>query len=373
MIKKITLVFCCTFLLSFTNSFGQIFSNKEVGKKNQAAIDSLKASEYPYVLPIWGKQATAAGFSLPYSAGLGINYLWQESSITISNLEVGFNNGPMYNIDDIVRFDDAISTASIINFRPDIWLFPFLNVYGIFTTFQSSTQVDFGIWVPDSTTFTEVTSASTTANFNGNSLGFGLTPTIGVGGGWLALDMNFTWSDIDALDQPAFGFVFAPRFGKTFRWFKNPERNVNFWVGGFRLRLDTRTSGSLPLNELVNFDEAGQKIEEGQQGIADASMRLEDWWSGLSDPEQVLKEPIYNRAREALNRANQVLTDAEGAVSSAENSTVQYSLDKQQTALWNLIVGAQYQHNKHWMIRSEVGFLGTRTQVLVGLQYRFGL
>jgi hypothetical protein len=54
----------------------QVYSNKVVGKKQADEIETIKASEYPYALPILGAKATARGFNLPYSAGLGINYLW---------------------------------------------------------------------------------------------------------------------------------------------------------------------------------------------------------------------------------------------------------------------------------------------------------
>jgi hypothetical protein len=119
------------FTLSLQNSFGQVFTNKEVGKKNQALSDSLKTAEYPYSLPIWGDKATKAGYSLPYSAGLSVQYFGSESSLIIDNLLVGFNNGPMYDLDGLVRFDEAIARAQAVTVRPDIWLFPFLNVYGI--------------------------------------------------------------------------------------------------------------------------------------------------------------------------------------------------------------------------------------------------
>lgn len=77
--------------------------------------------------------------------------------------------------------------------RPDIWLLPFLNVYGILGSSKSATSVGFGIWVPDSSiNWKEIFSYNTKANFNAKSIGFGLTPTIGVGGGWMALDMNST-------------------------------------------------------------------------------------------------------------------------------------------------------------------------------------
>ena len=94
-------------------------------------IDSLKNTEYPYALPIWGAKAAKMGFNLPYSAGIGVNYLWQESDLVLNDLMVGFNNGPMYDLDEIVRFNNAKAAASAVNIRPDIWLFPFLNVYAI--------------------------------------------------------------------------------------------------------------------------------------------------------------------------------------------------------------------------------------------------
>src|SRR5688572_14738228 len=119
-----SLVIYCLILTSLSVQ-AQVFSNKVVGKKNATAIDSLKKSEYPYVLPIWGAKATKAGFSLPYSAGLSMQYIWQKSDLVIENLAVGFNNGPLHDLSEIIRFDNATSEMTGINIRPDIWVFPF--------------------------------------------------------------------------------------------------------------------------------------------------------------------------------------------------------------------------------------------------------
>ena len=106
-------------------TFSQVYTNKEVGKKNEALIDSLKTEKYPYILPIWGQKVTEKGFSLPYSAGVSVNYFQQESALIIDNLFVGFNNGPMYDLDEIIRFDDATAGAGVLSLRPDFWLFLF--------------------------------------------------------------------------------------------------------------------------------------------------------------------------------------------------------------------------------------------------------
>jgi hypothetical protein len=128
---KNILTLLLVFSLFVSQTFGQVYTNKVVGAKNETLKDSLEAAEYPYALPILGAQVAKRGYDLPYSAGIGVNYFWQKSDIIIENLYVGFNNGPMYDLDEIVRMNNAISTSSAINLRPDIWILPFLNVYGL--------------------------------------------------------------------------------------------------------------------------------------------------------------------------------------------------------------------------------------------------
>ncbi len=353
----------------------QVYSNKETGKKNAELIDSLKVSQYPYILPIWGEKATKRGFSLPYSAGFSTQYIWQESDLVIENLKIGFNYGEMVDLGEVIRFNSAVSEAMGLNVRPDVWILPFLNVYGIFAKAQPSTSVDFGVYVPDSTgTWNEVITMSSNANFDATTFGFGITPTLGVGGGWMALDMNFAWNDIDELDKPAFSFVFGPRFGKSFK-FKKPESNMSLWVGGFRLKLNSGTEGSLQFNELFDVSGLQTKIDNGIQTVANAQVQVDTWWSNLTPPQQ--NNPVniakYEAANRALERAGQFLYGMDQALNDDQYATVQYSLDKRPKDMWNFIVGSQYQYNKHWMVRLELGFLGTRTQVIGGLQYRFGL
>jgi hypothetical protein len=372
--RKLTMLFC---LSAFScMAFAQVYTNKEMGKKNADLIDSLKRTEYPYSLPIWGKKVTKKGYNLPYSAGLGINYVWQKSDLIINNISIGFNNGPMHNVDEVIRFNEAISEAGVTNIRPDIWLLPFLNVYGIIAKSQPSTTVGFGIWVPDSSNnWSEIMSYRTKANFTAQSVGFGLTPTIGVGGGWIALDMNFTWTDVSALNEPAFAFIFGPRIGKTFK-FKKPEQNIAFWVGGFRVQFANATNGSVSLSEVIpDAGNLGSKIDAGLKKVGDAQTQVNSWWNSLTPPQQnnPVNKAKYETANKALTAAGNVLTAADGAISTISTSTVQYSLDKAVKDPWNFIVGSQFQLSKHWMLRGEFGFLGSRTQFLGGLQYRFGL
>jgi hypothetical protein len=374
MIKRI-LFLGCGLLLSIGLAEAQVFSNREVGKKKEMIIDSVKMSEYPYALPILGDKAAGLGFELPYSAGVSVQYFWQESDLILENMKVGFNGGALIDVDEIVRFDVARATASSVTVRPDIWLFPFLNVYGILGKSQASTEVGFGIYLPDrSNNFSEVASASTLIEFNATSFGLGMTPTIGIGGGFMALDMNVAWTDVPQLNKPAQTFVFGPRFGKRFN-LKKPEQNIALWVGGFRVKLNSGTVGSIALNEVFDTSTWGTRIDDGIEKVEAAQISVDEWWNGLSQPEQnnPINKAKYNQANEALERAGALFATADGAVSAISNSTVQYSMDKRPADMWNFIVGGQFQINKHLMLRAEYGFLSSRVQFIGGIQYRFGL
>jgi hypothetical protein len=369
----ISIIVLNLFLLNQTT--GQVYSNKIVGKKNEALSDSIKRKTYPYILPIWGAKVAAKGYDLPYSAGLSLNYVWQQSDLIIENLSVGFNNGPMLNVEEIIRFNSAVSTSSLMTFRPDIWVLPFLNVYGLITKGNSSTAIDAGLWLPDTANvWNEVTSFSSKADFAMTGVGFGMTPTIGVAGGFMAFDMNVVWNSVDALDKPVFSFVFGPRFGKSFK-FKNPERTLAVWAGGFRVHIESETNGSLMLSEVLPIDDMQSKVDDGIQKVEDAQVNVDEWWNGLSSEEQ--KNPVnaakYETANRVIGETSEMLTSIDGALSNAETASVQYSLTKRPKDMWNFIVGSQFQLNKHLMIRAEYGFLGSRQQLTTGLQYRFGL
>jgi hypothetical protein len=377
MIRSLLLSVLCLLLVlcNVKDLKAQVYANKVVGKSNKGVVDSLEHADYPYILPIWGEAVAKKGFKLPYSAGLSMQFVTQESDIAINNLSIGFNNGPMHSLTEVVRFNNATAQTSGINIRPDIWLLPFLNVYGLFAQSKSSTAIDAGIWVPDSTnTWHEVMPLSTKANFTGTTVGFGLTPTMGIGGGWLALDMNFAWTDIEALDAPAYTFVFGPRMGKTFK-LDDEEMNVAVWVGGFRLLLSSSTSGSLNLEDLFDMDGLQGKVDNGIIKVEDAQDQVNTWWGGLTPVEQ--KNPInkakYETANRAIDAASGFLTSIDGALNDEQKASVQYSLQKSPKDKWNFIVGTQFQLNKSLMFRAEYGFLGSRTQFIGGIQYRFGL
>jgi len=155
-----------------------------------------------------------------------------------------------------------------------------------------------------------------------------------------------------------------PGFGKTFT-FKNPDRNIAFWIGGFRLKYSFSTSGSINLSELFPAGELQAKVDQGFAKVDDTYQQVESWWNGLTPAEQ--NNPIntakYDAANQALVKASTFLTSADEALKDGESATVQYSLDKAVKNIWNFLIGTQFQINRHFMVRAEYGFPGTRHNI----------
>ena len=204
----------------------------------------------------------------------------------------------------------------------------------------------------------------TKAEFDATGFGIGMTPTMGIGGGWLALDMNVTWQSISALEKPVMTFVFGPRMGKSFK-LKNPQSNIAVWAGGFRLHIRSETTGSLPLNEVIQIDGLQDKVDSGMEKVADAQIAVDAWWEGLTTAEQ--KNPVniakYNTANRTLETTGNLLTGIDGALNDEQTATVQYSLSKRPKDAWNFVLGSQYQDQQAFYAARRIRFPGKQNPV----------
>ncbi len=359
-------------LLSGPGLQGQIFSNKKVGHKVSKS-DTLAARNYHHILPLMGRKALAAGYDLPKAAGIGINYIWQQSDLLVNNVSVGLNNSPLMALDEIVRFNDIKLTTQGVSIKPDFWLLPFLNVYAIFAQTQNTTGIDFSVYAPNHEIHEALFGYSTQIETQATTKGFGLTPTIGVGGGWLALDMNFSWTDTELLHTPTYTFIFGPRLGKSFQ-LKKPESSLSFWAGGFRVATRRATSGSIVLGDaLAGNGNLQQNLTNASALLEQKHLQVEDWWRGLPPALHTLYGQTYESIQSTLNNATELLYRLEAAAQQPDQSVIEYSVEQRHRNTWNFVLGSQYQLNKSWMIHFEYGFLGSRKHFFGGLQYRLDM
>jgi hypothetical protein len=328
------------FLLS-GGVFAQQGMNKVVNPYHEAYHDSLRKMDYPYTFPLLGKKAYKKGFDIPYAWGISPVYYAQRQDIAIPTIAVGLNDGPLTDISGLVQFGRIENKVSTFTFRPDLWVLPFLNIYGIFGFGKTSTEVP----------LVKPIDFTTVQNFNANSAGFGFTFAGGIGPVLIIIDNNFNWADVEAFVEPVPAYNFDARLGHNFVNPRRADRSVAIWFGTFYQKIKADTDGHIPINSLFP-DLTPEETEEIQE-------RLNEWVEGLPPAQEVVM-------RQIIQKINDYFEGREPG-----DNEIHYVLDKRVAGPWNLVFGAQYQHNKNWQIRSEIGTFGKRTQFLLNLNYRF--
>lgn len=342
-------IFLMTFLVFGVNSLIGQYATTKVHSKHQAYTDSLKQVKYDNVLPIWGQKAYKKGFDIPYPTGAMINFVWVRQGILIDNISLGLKTDntdiPLTEV-DFLEFGKNSSDASTLLFRPDIWVFPFLNIYGLLGLGSSRTEVN--LTVP--TDLKSVVDQSLT------TYGFGATAAGGIGPIWVAVDANISWSKPELLDDPVTVKVFGIRTGHNFMNKDKPYRNFGVWLGAMKVTLGSETVGEIQLKDALPPEvfERAQEIESNYF----------EWLNSLNP-----NNPIDARKIEI---ANEVLTPIFERIGAADgDAIVRYSLAKKVKEAWNGVIGAQYQLNKNWMFRAEGGIIGDRKSLLLSVNWRF--
>ncbi len=190
------------------------YATHKVSKKQKAYIDSLKQIDYNYIFPFLGQKTYRAGFDIPYPIGIMGNYMLMDQSLVFDNMQLGLKTDdvdiPLTDVDEFINFGENTNTSYSVNVRPDVWVFPFLNVYGILGYGRSKTSVQLVEPVPLNTTIEQ----------NLRTAGFGVMGAFGIGSAWISLDGNWTWSKPELLDKPG-GYPYS-----AYAWVKRLNSNI---------------------------------------------------------------------------------------------------------------------------------------------------
>ncbi len=341
--KKYYWVLVIAVLFGYNHIHAQYASTK-IKDKYQAYIDSLKQVKYDNIFPIWGQEAYKKGFDIPYPTGAMVNYIYVKQGITIENLQLGLLTDnldvPLTGV-DFLEFGDNVSTASTVIFRPDVWVFPFLNVYGIFGTGTSTTEVNLSFPFE----------LKSVVDQNVTTSGIGMTTAGGLGPVWLALDGNITWTKPELLDEAVKVNTFGIRFGHNFVNKQRPDRNIGVWVGAMSVKLGANTLGEIALKDALP--------PETWERAAQIEVAYNNWYDNTATiPQRLIADEILTPIVERIGAAD-------------GDAVIRYGLDKRVTEQWNGIIGIQYQLNKNWMFRSEGGIIGDRKSILLSVNWRF--
>lgn len=320
------------------------YATTKVKEVHDAYTDSLKQVKYDNIFPIFGQKIYQKGFDIPYPTGVMVNYVDLKQGLIIDNMRLGIKTDnldiPLTGV-DFIEFGNNYSTASSVLIRPDVWVLPFLNVYGLFGRGRSTTEVNLKFPIE----------MQSIVEQNLSSNGFGVTVGGGIGPVWLALDGNITWSKPELLDKAVKVETFGARLGHTFVNSTKPYRNIGIWVGAMSVKLGSDTVGEIKLSDAL----PPETWERADEIVAS----YDDWYNNVAT---IAQKRI---ADETLGPLVEAIDGADGS------AVIRYGLDKKTKERWNGLIGGQYQLNKNWIFRTEFGIIGDRKQMLFSVNWRF--
>jgi hypothetical protein len=339
-----TIAALLVFGLISTATVGQNVMRKRLGltEVSKTIADSLKRTPYPWHFPILGDQIRKMGIDIPLPNGIMVNYIVGAQYISISNLSVGLHDDPdsFKNVDGIARFEQIKPFVNVITVRYDVWLLPFIDLYLLGGYVHSKTDIKLALPIQ----------AEFTSESQGPMVGWGFVAAGGVGPIFAEIDYNMAWTFVQQLDKPSLAQVFDIRVGHTFEFPKRPWSNLSVIVGAEWLKLNAQSRGQADLTQMFGGGSGGDNAGKQED--------LTDWYDELPQKQQETFKEFYETFHAALG--------GEG------DKYIYYEFDKKMPYAWAMTVGLNYQINRRYILEAIYTFLGSRNQLVVGFNYRFG-
>jgi hypothetical protein len=301
--------------------------------RTQSEKDSIATAEYPYIFPLFGEDIIRKGFELPLPVGINIVYYQQSSDVVVDQVALGLGASQLMPL-GFVEFDNVVNKARTVNARLDLWLLPFLNVYGMFGYAESDANAMISAPFP----------FETTAEFDGWNYGGGAVVAVGLQGFWVTANGNLAWTDMNDYKSPVRATVLSFRLGRTLRFMK--DRDFQIWLGAMYQDPQSDVAGQFLLADIVTDELAGQFQD----------YYLSSWYNALTPEEQQFVDAF-------------VQTMMQGGT----DTRLDYEVVQNPEHVWNMTAGAQLELSKRWFLQAEAGFLASRTSLMMNLNYRLPL
>ncbi|MFP2238200.1 hypothetical protein ACLEX4_06610 [Pseudescherichia vulneris] len=296
-----------------------------------STLNPEDASSSDSMFPIWGDEARARGYSIPLPFGVNVSYMNMRQNINVESISLtGLQVGGMPIPDDMfnIGVGDTRQRSETENLRLDMWVFPFLNVYGILGHTKGSSVSNISVDADPSKygrfdrnrIIAQAIHAGYESgalqdldfklNFEGTTYGAGVTLAGGYGNWFTILDTNYTQTSFDILDGKISALVVSPRVGYRFEMpgIAGPS-HLSLWVGTMYQDVQQEFKGNL---SDLNLPSALDSVVE----------------NGRFDVKQHLTSP------------------------------------------WNMLVGAQYEITQNFNVLTEIGF-NDRNSFFIAGEYRF--
>jgi len=209
-------------------------------------------------LPIWGEEARKKGHELPLPFGVAGSFFYANRDIDVDSIDLDIRN-ISFNVDNLVS---ALVESEELNWsmRLDAWILPFLNFYLLGGYTKQHSGVNFDLSRLNASLLPPIFPEKFTLrlDLDGTTFGGGTTLVGGYKQYYLAVDVNYTLSDMEGdiikgskLDQTVHAFLFSARVG----WRTNIRKTkLNLWLGGTYWGISQVIDGKVELPILGTID-----------------------------------------------------------------------------------------------------------------------
>lgn len=226
-------------------------------------------------LPIWKEEAEALGYNLPKPFGLNLSYMSMEQGINVNSIALKNVKWGSLNLDGLPLEAGAGKQATdVMTLRADVWLFPFLNLYGLVGTLDGYSETTVKLKAFGHT----LLETPFRLDLDGYTYGGGFVLAGGYKQLFALVDASYTQTNLNVIDGAIDAIVVSPRIGYDFN---NHGVPVRFWVGAMYQNVEQELAGTLKqagINLPGRF-EVKQQLTSEWNTIAGMQYQFnEDWY-----------------------------------------------------------------------------------------------
>lgn len=289
---------------------------------------------WPYRLPFLGQKVVDQGYDLPIPYGFAVSGVNVQQDVVIKNLSVSFDDPNELTKYDFVSFDNTFTDLNSVQLKADAWLFPFLNVFGLYGKVGGDVTSD--ITLDGNTLLAQLGSDCNRlippleclllrdknivlpirVDVDTTTYGFGAVLAGGWKGFFAVIPVTATYTKAKKSVTDGNTLTITPRIGRNFNL--GNKGNLAFYVGGNRMDSDLDVTGNFDLADLVDLT--------GEE---------------LASVEEEPQLPLY------------------------------YGIQQNNKDKWNAVVGFNWEFSRHisWSVEYN-GFIGSREAWISSLSFR---
>lgn len=255
-VTVLSFFFLGTAVIAQQQGFGCI-KNKELISLSGVDKYTSQANPVTEQIPLFGKLAKQNNRSYALPFGVGINAIYYDQHYLASDLLLSSDSTDITAVADSL-YQNTSAYEMKLFIRPNIWVFPFLNIYGIYgytkgvispnltvSSIKLQNVPVFDSIIIDTVTF----EIQDDIGYVGPTYGIGATFSTGTKYMFFMVDYNYTVTDPTDLDDNLHNHFLSPKAG-IFLGKKNSSTTGALWVGAMYISNDQSFTGKIDIEDI---------------------------------------------------------------------------------------------------------------------------